>query len=279
MNSVLWPRLPGLVIAAYAAILTVPAVAADASPWATDAHSSLRLIAGASSLALPHAGIEVKLAPGWKTYWRYPGDSGVPPRFDFAGSENLKSATVTWPAPHRFVDEAGSSIGYKQSVIFPLRIVPQDASKPVRLRVKLDYAICEKLCIPATGEATLALTGEASTHAADLAEAEAQVPRPATLGDGAPLAIRVIRREAGARRDRIIVDVAAPSAPVDLFAEGPNADWALPVPDPIPGGSDGLQRFAFDLDGIPTDAKTVGAILTLTLVAGPSAIEVTAVLP
>ena len=275
MNSFLWPRLAGLVLATYAALLTAPAGAADASPWATDAHASLRLIAGAAL----RAGIEIRLAPGWKTYWRYPGDSGVPPRFDFAGSENLKSATVAWPAPHRFVDESGSSIGYKQSVIFPLLIVPQDAAKPVRLHLTFDYAICEKQCIPATGEATLALTGEASTHATELAEAEAQVPAPAKLGDSAPLAIRAIRREAGTNRDRIVVDVAAPStASVDLFAEGPNADWALPLPEPIARGPDGLQRFAFDLDGVPADANIVGANLTLTLVAGQSAIEVTTAL-
>ena len=60
------------------------------------------------------AGIELRLAPGWKTYWRYPGDSGIPPRFDFAKSRNVKSVTVRWPAPQRLTDESGTSIGYKQ---------------------------------------------------------------------------------------------------------------------------------------------------------------------
>ena len=66
------------------------------------------------------AGIEIKMQPGWKTYWRYPGDSGVPPAFDFSGSENLKTATVLYPAPHLFTDETGQSLGYKDAVIFPL---------------------------------------------------------------------------------------------------------------------------------------------------------------
>ena len=97
------------------------------------------------------------MQPGWKTYWRYPGDSGVPPRFDFSGSENLAAAKVLYPAPHLFTDESGNSLGYKDSVTFPLQVTPKQKGKPVTLRLKLDYAICEKLCVPAQGSAELAL--------------------------------------------------------------------------------------------------------------------------
>ncbi len=65
----------------------------------------MRLVAGSAGGAdrtSLRAGIELRLATGWKTYWRYPGDSGVPPRFDFSKSTNVKSVTVRWPAPHRF---------------------------------------------------------------------------------------------------------------------------------------------------------------------------------
>ena len=78
------------------------------------------------------AGIEIRLAPGWKTYWRYPGDSGIPPRFDFSHSTNVKSVTVRYPAPQRLTDESGTSIGYKHGVVFPLEIVPQDAAQAGR---------------------------------------------------------------------------------------------------------------------------------------------------
>src|SRR5262245_17363473 len=77
--------------------LPVGAWAADASPWEGDARAGIRLVAGARARSVTvRAGIEIRLAPGWKTYWRYPGDSGVPPRFDFAGSENVKSVDVDW---------------------------------------------------------------------------------------------------------------------------------------------------------------------------------------
>src|SRR5262249_39066247 len=120
--------------------------AADASPWDGDARASLRLIAGSrANDATALAGLEIKAAPGWETYLRDSGDSGVPPRFDFAGSQNVKSIEIAWPAPHRFTDESGATIGYKDVVVFPLHIVPQNATKPVLLRLKADYAVCEKI--------------------------------------------------------------------------------------------------------------------------------------
>jgi DsbC/DsbD-like thiol-disulfide interchange protein len=250
--------------------------AADASPWDGDTHAGLRLVAGsrAGDAPLP-AGVEIKLAPGWKTYWRYPGDSGVPPRFDFTDSQNVKTVTIEWPAPHRFSDESGITIGYKGNVIFPLRVVPQDTSKPVRLRLRADYAICDKICIPAEGRAELPLDSGRSELDSSLAAFAAQVPKRAQIGDGAPLAVRAVRRDASGDRPRVIVDVAAPgSGPIDLFAEGPTPDWALPVPEPIAGAPAGLHRFAFVLDGLPPGARADGALLTFTLVAGGSAIEV-----
>ena len=121
-------------IAAGVIVVTFGAAAraADESPWSDDSRSSIRLIAGSNkSGASPlRAGIEIKLQPGWKTYWRYPGDSGVPPRFDFGGSENLARAKVLYPAPHAFTDETGNSLGYKDSVIFPVQVTPRQPGKP-----------------------------------------------------------------------------------------------------------------------------------------------------
>src|SRR5665811_2434845 len=172
-------------------VLGTPARAADASPWGQDSRSAIRLFAGANSsgAAQLRAGIEIKLGPGWKTYWRYPGDSGVPPRFDFSGSENLKAAKVLYPAPHLFSDEAGNALGYKDSVIFPVQLSPQQPGKPVLLRLKLDYAVCEKLCIPAEGRAELTLNAGDSAQDAALTAAEARVPQSVTAA-AAGLSVR-----------------------------------------------------------------------------------------
>jgi DsbC/DsbD-like thiol-disulfide interchange protein len=268
----------GLGLAAF--LVAADAHATDASAWDGDARSAVRLIAGDTKSvgdAPLRAGIEIRLAPGWKTYWRYPGDSGVPPRFDFGGSANVQQVTVLWPTPHRIADGSGQSIGYAGGVVLPLQVQAKDATKPVTLRLKVDYAICEKLCVPADGSAELPLAapGNSSSNETPLAAAEARVPKPATVGENAPLAVRSVHEEPGTRFTRVIIDVAAPEGePVDLFAEGPSPEWALPVPMPVAGAPPGLHRFAFDLDGLPPGANPHGAVLTLTAGAGNSAIEV-----
>jgi DsbC/DsbD-like thiol-disulfide interchange protein len=268
------------------AALSGPAAAADSSAWDGGPRAAVRLIAGESSreaaakeTKMVRAGVEIRLGPGWKTYWRYPGDSGVPPRFGFERSDNVATVAVLFPAPHGFSDDGGRSIGYKDRVILPLHVVPREPGKPVVLRLDLDYAICEKLCVPAEAKVELALaTGTPTQERGQelaLAASEARVPRVVALGEGDKLAIRAIRREDAGDRPRLIVDVAAPAgAEIELFAEGPTADWALPLPAPVAGAPTGLQRFAFEIDGVPPGASAKGAVLRLTAVSGEAAIEV-----
>jgi DsbC/DsbD-like thiol-disulfide interchange protein len=242
-----------------------PGFAADASPWDASKFSAARLIAGATTKS---AGVEIRLAPGAKTYWRYPGDSGIPPHFDFAGSRNVKSVMVRWPAPQRLTDESGTTIGYKHDVVFPLEVVAEDAAKPVMLKLKLDYGVCEKICVPADANAELTLEGPGGAFADRIAASDTRVPKPAKLGGDDAFAVRAARREG----NKVVVEVAAPGA-VDLFAEGPTSGWALPVPARGEQAG-GVQRFSFDLDGLPPDTKPDGATLTLTAVSGGDAIEV-----
>jgi DsbC/DsbD-like thiol-disulfide interchange protein len=256
-----------------ATMLVAPARADDASPWSEDSRSAMRLIAGSNKAAAPlRAGVELKLQPGWKTYWRYPGDSGVPPRFDFSGSDNLKSAKVLYPAPHLLTDESGNSLGYKDSVIFPVQVTPKLAGKPVTLQVKLDYAVCEKLCVPAQGSAALALATGDSAQDATLRTAEARVPQKVSAAQAG----LTVRRVNNAAKPLVMVDLQAPAgAPVDIFVEGPTPEWALPIPKPAPGAPDGHRQFGFELDGLPPGVDPKGHFdLTFTVVEGSRAIEV-----
>jgi DsbC/DsbD-like thiol-disulfide interchange protein len=250
-----------------------PARAADASAWSDDIRSSVRLIAGSHSGAEPRlrAGIEVKLQPGWKTYWRYPGDSGVPPRFDFSGSDNVLRAKVLYPAPHLFTDETGNSIGYKTNVIFPVQVTPKQPGKPVTLTVKVDYAVCEKLCIPAEGKAELNFGNGASANDAALADAEAKVPKPVTAADAGLSA----RRVTNSAKPLVDVDLPASGRPTALFVEGPSAEWALPIPMAAQGAPPGRLHFGFELDGLPPGVDPKAPFeLTFTVVDGDRAIEV-----
>jgi DsbC/DsbD-like thiol-disulfide interchange protein len=257
-----------LFVGAYA----LPARAEDSSPWQRDAHSAVRLIAGSRSGGVLLGGIAFQLQPGWKTYWRTPGDSGVPPRFDFSKSDNVEAVTVLWPAPMKFDDGAGGqSLGYKLQVVLPLRIVAKSADKPVTLRAAINYAVCDKLCIPVEANSELTFASVASTEDGTLSAALDTVPKPANIGDPTPLTIRDVKRDGKAN---VRVDVAAPEGKeVSLLVEGPTPDWALPIPKLVQHSPPGIKRFEFELDGLPPGAKPDGAALKFTLVGGDKAYE------
>jgi DsbC/DsbD-like thiol-disulfide interchange protein len=282
LPEVISPRLTIVTVALVCLAGPTVAPAQDASAWDKQPHAQARLIAGTTvktaEAAYLRAGLEIRLDPGWKTYWREPGDSGIPPTFDFSGSENVKSVTVLWPAPERFPDGAGgSSIGYAGRVVLPLRVVREDAAKRASVHLKLAYAVCGKLCVPAEANLQLALSGDGAEETA-LEKEELRVPRRIAPGPGKGLAIIAAHREPGGAHDRVndrvTVEVAAPKdAAVDLFVEGPTPDWSLPLPEPA-GTNGDLRRFSFDLDGLPPGAHAEGATLTFTAVSGDDAIEV-----
>jgi DsbC/DsbD-like thiol-disulfide interchange protein len=263
----------GFAATLFASSLAVEARAQDASPWLRDGHSAVRLLAGSRSGAVLLGGIAFQLQPGWKTYWRTPGDSGVPPRFDFSKSENVEAVTILWPAPTKFDDGAGGhSLGYHDQIVLPLRIVAKNADKPVTLRAAVNYAVCENLCIPVEANPELAFTSVASTEDSALFAALDTVPKPANIGDPNPLTILDVKRDG---KSTVLVDVVAPAdaVSVNLFVEGPTPDWALPVPKLVEHSPPGIKRFSFELDGIPPGANPEGAALKLTLVGGDRSYE------
>src|SRR5712675_541389 len=227
--TVIVPVRAGLAAAVLVLSAGPQAWAQDSSPWQKDGHSAVRLLAGSRSGAVLLGGIAFQLQPGWHTYWRNPGDSGVPPRIDFAKSENIEAVTILWPAPTKFDDGAGGhSLGYKNQIVLPLRIVAKNADKPVTLRAGINYAVCEKLCIPVEAVAELAFASVASTEDSALFAALDTVPKPARVGDPNPLTIRDVKRDG---KSSVLVDVVTPdNRDVNLFVEGPTPDWGLPVP-------------------------------------------------
>jgi len=273
----MFPRQIGATLAVCGIAFAIggAARAADASPWADDHYSALRLIAGAKANGADalHAGIEIKMQPGWHTYWRYPGDSGVPPTFSFSGSDNLATAKVLFPAPHAFTDEAGTTIGYKKNVILPVRVFPRQKDKPVTLRAKIDYAVCEKLCVPVEARVELTIPPNGGAENPDLAAAEARVPQPVSA---AAAGLTAKRANDDKQKPLVFVDLAAPTGePVELFVEGPTPEWALPIPKPAQGAPPGHQHFGFELDGLPPGVDPKGPFeLTFTIVKGDRATEV-----
>ncbi|ATQ69476.1 MULTISPECIES: protein-disulfide reductase DsbD domain-containing protein [Methylosinus] len=205
------------------ALLALPLLcAARAEPFASEparaTRSTARLIANSAPGAggVYHAGVEIALDPKTITYWRQPGDSGAPPVFDFSGSENLASAEPLYPVP-KHLDEAGMIVaGYDESVVFPLRVTPADAGKPVVLRLALDYAACGDMCLPAKAKLSLALPmSGASPYAERLAGAEARVPE--RVGEAQARALVAVAKNADGWTLRFLGKGKAE----DVFVEAP----------------------------------------------------------
>jgi DsbC/DsbD-like thiol-disulfide interchange protein len=253
---------------------------AGASAWSEMNGASFRLLDGGTIDGQRIAGLEIRMPKGFKTYWRSPGDSGVPPTLDLSGSENLAVHDLMFPAPVRFADGAGGhSWGYLSDVILPLRIVAADAARPIRLVAKLDYAVCSNICIPVQGEAELLLPARGAVltrHAADVARHLARVPERRALNDGGSMAL--ISVAAGPKPEELTLEVAAPAAAEGLvvFVEAPS-DWFVDAGKAESAGT-GRARIKATIAERPKDAE--GTVrLNVTLVTPDSAIEVPVTLP
>lgn len=123
------------------------------------------------------AGLEIRLQPGWKTYWRSPGEGGIPPSFNWSGSANLASVDVRFPIP-KVMDQYGlTAIGYDSDTVFPLIVTAKDASQPVSIRAEIEIGVCDEVCIPMT----LRLKGELPVSGANDTAIRASLehqPRP-----------------------------------------------------------------------------------------------------
>lgn len=123
------------------------------------------------------AALELTLAPGWKTYWRVPGDAGVPPHLDFAASHNLADLRVVWPAPAVFEVNGLRSVGYHDALLLPLVLAPRDPSQPVTLAAELEIGICHEICVPVHLRLQADLSGPGAPDP-EIAAALATAPKP-----------------------------------------------------------------------------------------------------
>jgi DsbC/DsbD-like thiol-disulfide interchange protein len=228
------------------------------------------------------AGIEISLDDGWKTYWRMPGDAGVPPLFTWTRSTNVASVRVLYPAPHRMKEAAAETIGYTKAVLFPVEVVPRDAGKPVALALEAEFGVCREICIPAQAELSLALAPASLDGAAPPAILAAleRVPRPqAGRRAGDPRLERATASLAGPS-PRLLIEAAFPvgATGADLFVEAPGGIY-VPLPKRLPDAADGTLRFEVDLSRGGTAKDLAGKTLTLTLVSDGGASEAAWKLP
>ncbi|SIT81568.1 Thiol-disulfide interchange protein, contains DsbC and DsbD domains [Pontibaca methylaminivorans] len=132
-----------------ALLLTAAPAAAQSAIPDPDRLVRLRVLDGGTTAeGTRMAALELTLAEGWKTYWRSPGEAGIPPRFDWSGSQNLGQVQIHWPTPMVFEQSGYRSFGYADRLVLPVEITPEHADQDVRLAGRMDLGLCSDICIP-----------------------------------------------------------------------------------------------------------------------------------
>lgn len=212
------------------------------------------------------AALHLSLAPGWHTYWRSPGEAGIPPRFDWAGSRNLAAVAVRWPQPQVFDQNGLRTLGYTGDVILPFDVTSA-ADGPVTLNATIDLGVCETICVPIS----LTVTGDLSQDSdRDPAILSAIDTVPARLDDPATCSVEPIR---DGLRLTMQVDT-APLGPGEfsVIELSGTEIWASPSTDTRSGAS--LTAVA---DLVPPDAQPFAldrSRVRMTLFGGGSAVEI-----
>jgi DsbC/DsbD-like thiol-disulfide interchange protein len=189
-------------------------------------YTSLRVMNAGKRGDAWQSGLHVTMQTGWKTYWRMPGDGGVPPQFDWSASDNVKTANVMMPLPHRFSDENGEGIGYKSEVVFPVDVTPIDASKPATVLLKMFYAVCNDICVPVQAEVKHMLNAD-TVSASDsfrLKQARKAVPVPVSAGSLSVTAMKQVSIDGKPAIEMTLKGMKHPSA-ADVFVEAQGTSY------------------------------------------------------
>jgi DsbC/DsbD-like thiol-disulfide interchange protein len=249
--------------------IVVPGLALAArSDWVPADQSQLRLLLTTDETGQISGGIEITLDPTWYTYWRNPGEAGVPPVFDFSASENVAGVEMMYPAPMRYDDGASVSLIYRDEVVFPFTVTPLKAGESVTLRLKAQFGVCSTVCIPTSASSEVTLPPNAAADPlsdARLAEAANLIPKPAEPG-------RFAIDRINADGDKLAIEVLSPDSTYsDLFSEAP-AGWYIGQPTFVER-VDGRSRYRLSLAGKPDGADVRGQTFRFVAVAGGEAIE------
>lgn len=218
--------LAGLFSALFLLLGGIDPARAAATPWLDHQQAKVRLVAAGETVGdgeQIRLGLEFQLQPGWKIYWRSPGDAGIPPSLDWQGSENLADAAILWPVPHRFSLFGFETFGYGDAVVLPIHARLARAGAPVALRARLNYLVCAEICIPHDGELSLELPRGPATSSRDgllVTQAELRVPG---FGAEAGLTLESAVLTGGTEKPqlRVVARSDVPFQAPDLLVEAP----------------------------------------------------------
>lgn len=247
------------IIAGVACFLLAPAALGAEQPY------RVSLIGDSFDGRSWQTGVLIELAPGWKTYWRMPGEAGIPPEFTWTASEPAE-VIISLPAPSRFADQSGETVGYEGEVLFPVAVTP-DKATGLDLKLDLFFAVCKDICIPASAQAMVTL-GPMMLDPAGSARVERA--REAVPGPGSAVSSARIVMEGG--KPVLLLELA--ERPEDIFVEMPgSAYFRAPV-----FSADG-RTARLVADNLKDPGSLAGAALRLTYRLNGAGLEQTVPLP
>lgn len=208
----------------------------SASPWAYTQQGDVRLIStvvGIGNNSSVLVGLQFRLRPHWKIYWRTPGDAGYPPTIDWSGSKNLHNATIAWPAPHRFNAQGITVIGYENEIIFPITIMLEVPGTPLLIQASVNFLACSTICVPQRVQCVLFIRSgpeESSPFTRIVEHYASRVPRDdKSTGLRLTSATTQIDRNSGGGLIEIEIDADSALDEPDLFIEGfQNQKFSIP---------------------------------------------------
>lgn len=250
--------------------------ASESNPVPADLGTAtlISAVEATGSLARIPLGLHITLPKGWKTYWRSPGDAGLPARIDWSGSSNLADAEIRWPIPERFSLFGLETFGYEREVVLPITARPEKPGEALKLEASVDYLVCKDICVPITTALKLELpTGPARpSEAAHLIDRfNVRVPSPATA---AGLAVEDALATGSGKSQRLTVTARSdtPFVRPDLLIEGPaGLSFGKPQIEPRDGGR--LVRFVVPAF-LVQETVLAGTPLMLTVTDSDRALEI-----
>ena len=268
-------RLPRLLIATTAASVSITgALASSSDPFVADG-ATLRLVTTglADADGQLRGAVEIRLAPGWKTYWKEPGASGVPPQIDIGGSINVTAAAIQFPAPEWHADAYGAWAGYGAPVVLPIVFTVGAPERFSVIEADLFLGICKTICVPV--QARLAVEpGRAPDDPADAAFVAAAFEAL----PGAPDAGFAVT-QARLSGDVLLVTATTPATASDKAALflAPEGGFVLGAPK-LRSGDGTAATFEVPVLAAPAGGAADVAV-SYTLTAGDAAVTGTFTLP
>jgi len=262
---------------ALAALLLLATGSAAAAPVVKTEHVQADLTAERTSVRPGEpapVGLRLRMTEHWHTYWKNPGDSGLPTRIKWELPQGWKAGEIQWPYPKPLPVGPLMNYGYEDEVVLLTDITPPASAKPgtYPVKAKAEWLVCKDICIPEKGELDLDLvvgTGEPAVNPRYISHFErtrATLPAEApgwkfeSALQGGKLVVRMLP-PAGATAPKAITffpereQVVEPAAPPKLTREGNAARIEMKLADPPPTGVTVVKGVAVSDDGWPGIAR------------------------